>query len=75
VNDLSKTEIKNLTQQYKEKFPTYQKHQIHSTFLVMQIDSNSFDTAWNRDFSIEYNCPKGEQRGGQDYHPPEGYFR
>jgi hypothetical protein len=75
VNHLTKKSVEDLENKYKQEFDKYQSSNIHASFLFMQIDSNSFSTQWNRDFTIQSNCPKNEKRGGQNYHPPFGYYR
>jgi hypothetical protein len=59
----------------KISFPTFQKIVLHPSFVYMQIDSSVFNPLYDRDFSIEGNCVKGESRGTQLYFPPKGWYR
>jgi hypothetical protein len=41
----------------------------------MEINESSFSPQWNRDFSIDYNCPKNEKSERYDYFLPARYMR
>jgi hypothetical protein len=41
----------------------------------MNLNPQSFNPRYNRDFRIDDNCPKGEMRGGLPYNPPIGFMR
>jgi hypothetical protein len=75
VKDLPPDSIKGLEDKFKQQFPNYFKLDIHASFLYLGVDSQSFNTRYNRDFSIDINCPKNEKRGCQPYFPPKGFYR
>jgi hypothetical protein len=75
VLQLDKGYIYGLNDKMKKLFPSYAKIDVHASFMTMLIDASSFDPRWNRDFSIDSNCPKNEKRGGYDYFPPKCYMR
>jgi hypothetical protein len=61
--------------EFKKLFPNFISYEIHPSLKYMRIDSTSFAPAYNRDFSIDSNCPKNESRGCQPYYPPGGWVR
>jgi hypothetical protein len=61
---------------YRQVFgASFLDYRAHPSFVQLQINPNTFDPRWNRDFRIDGNCPKGESRGCQPYHPPAGWMR
>ena len=44
-------------------------------FHKFQLSTRHFDTAWNRDYSSYKVGPASENRGGEPFFPPAGWFR
>jgi hypothetical protein len=65
----------NLDSEMKKLLPGYLGCDIHPSFLYMRIDGSSFNQTYNRDYSVDANCPKNEKRAGQPYNPPRGWYR
>jgi hypothetical protein len=69
-------ELLNLESQYRQQFgPQYLQCDIHPSFSQLNINPDTFDVRWNRDFGQPSQCPQGECRGGQPYNPPAGFIR
>jgi TPR repeat protein len=65
-----------LGQAFAQQFgAAYWHHDLHHSFSHLQINPNTFDPRWNRDFRIPSMCPRGENRGKFPYTPPAGWER
>jgi hypothetical protein len=63
-----------LNDSLRKYIPNYEKLEVHARFLLFGVDSNSFNTCYNRDFSIKNNFSKNGQRGSQEYFPPKRFI-
>jgi hypothetical protein len=66
--------LNNLKDSLAKYIPNYEKYEIHARFLFLEVDSNSFNTCYNRDFSIKSNHPKHEKRSSKEYFPLKGFI-
>jgi hypothetical protein len=72
----NKCSLANLEQHFQQKFGScYTKHEIHPSFIQLQINPRTFDPKWNRDYRVSDQCPTNESRGGYPYQPPKGWMR
>jgi hypothetical protein len=72
VRDRNDNEEDNIIE-LKKIFPNFLSCEIHPSLLYMRIDTANFASAYNRDYSIDDNCPKNESRGCQPYYAPAGW--
>lgn len=57
VEQLSCVTIESLNEKLAEEFENFLSLDIHASFLLMQIEAQSFSPRWNRDFTVPKNCP------------------
>jgi hypothetical protein len=69
-------QVEALERQYEQWFgQSYLRCSVHRSFSQLQINPGTFAPRWNRDFTVQKNCPSGARRGCQPYNPPAGWQR